>query len=461
MKIDRNSSSSGPVEEAGAGASWLADGGEPRAGPPAGHSQGGTRVATLKVLYLLAVTAAIFAVPAFAATQPARWFVIPALLLVQVIILFACRVGAGEVVRPVWRLKWLFVFVVAAYALLPSETPATLGRSLDWQMPAVGWTVSINLAGLTQAVLMCLQIITLLLATSVVRLTGSSGDLVEGLKAFRLPRLFVYSLDHTLALLGGSRPGRGRGDGRGGGQGGGRADASSRSGFFSVLRQLLRGDIGAVVRSIQGNLDLASAATARESGPHLGAGAAHDVAVISGIALGMASLKMLKFLPGVPFASGHKALLLFPLYVLAARLTHSRWGATVAGSIMGVIGFLQGDGRFGLLEVFKHIAPGIIIDLAEPVVRRWPRWALGYCVLGLAAAVGRVATEFVLVALLGARSEVYLFPAAKLVPNLAAGFLSGFVTIAVLRAFGRATTAVETHGGSSSPAPEETRPGRG
>jgi hypothetical protein len=62
---------------------------------------------------------------------------------------------------------------------------------------------------------------------------------------------------------------------------------------------------------------------------------------------------------------------------------------------------------------------------------------LGYCFLGVAAAAGRITTELVLVLLLGARAEVYLFPAAVLVPNLLAGFLSGFVTIFVLRAFVR------------------------
>jgi hypothetical protein len=151
----------------------------------------------------------------------------------------------------------------------------------------------------------------------------------------------------------------------------------------------------------------------------------------------MASFKMLKFLPGLPFASGHKAILLFPLYVLAARLTYSRWGAAAAGTVMGVIGFLQGDGRFGVLEVLKHIAPGLVIDLADPLVRRLPVWALGYCLLGLVAAVARTSTELVLVFLLGARAEIYLFPAAKLVPNLLAGFLSGFVTMFVLRVFSR------------------------
>jgi hypothetical protein len=144
---------------------------------------------------------------------------------------------------------------------------------------------------------------------------------------------------------------------------------------------------------------------------------------------------MVKILPGLPFASGHKTILLFPLYVLASRLSHSRWGATSAGSITGVIGLLQGDGRFGALEIFKHIAPGIVIDLGERVVRRLPWPLLGYCVLGVVAAIARTATEFMVVLLLGARGEIYLFPAVKLVPNLIAGGLSGFVTVFVLRVF--------------------------
>jgi hypothetical protein len=156
---------------------------------------------------------------------------------------------------------------------------------------------------------------------------------------------------------------------------------------------------------------------------------------------------MLKVLPGVPFAPGYKTVLLFPLYVLAARLTYSRWGATAAGSIMGVISFLQGDGRFGVLEILKHVAPGIVIDIGEPLARRLPSWALGYCVLGFFAAVARTATEFMVVLLLGARAEIYLFPAVKLVPNLVAGVLSGFITVVVLRLLaGPMSGAVEPAG---------------
>ncbi len=256
-----------------------------------------------------------------------------------------------------------------------------------------------------------------------------------------LPGLFVYSLDHTLELLGGARP---RGSGRGGGKGAGEGNDEgsggarpSQGGFLAILRRLLRGDVAGFVQEIRGDVARAGEQIAGEQGS-LSARMAHDVATVSGIALTMATLKIFKLLPGIPFASGHKAILLFPLYILASRLTYSRWGATAAGSVMGVIGFLQGDGRFGILEILKNVAPGVVIDLAEPWVRRLPGWVLGYCLLGLAAAVARTTTEFAVVAMLGSRAEIYLFPMAKLVPNLIAGFLSGFTTMVVLRAFDRA-----------------------
>jgi hypothetical protein len=390
-------------------------------------------MAVLKVCYLLAVTTAVFAVPAMPLTRPFAWPIVSALFTIQAIILAAWRVGMHHVSRPIWRLKWLFVFLLAMYALLPPDEPSTPQRVLTGHIPGFGWTVSINLSGLEEAALMCLQIVTVLLATVVVRLTGTGRDLVEGLHAFRLPPLFVHAFDRTLDLMAaGTRGGGGRG--RDGGR-------KQRTGFLALFKQLARGDFSAFAESIRSNIARAGQPGATQDR------LSHDVAVVTGLALCMASLKMLKILPGLPFASGHKTFLLFPLYVLASRLTHSRWGATSAGSIMGVIGLLQGDGRFGALEIFKHIAPGIVIDLTEPVVRRLPWPLLGYCVLGVLAAIARTATEFIVVLLLGARGEIYLFPAVKLLPNLIAGGLSGFVTVFLLRVFADA----------KSPTPPETR----
>ena len=404
------------------------------------------RIAVPKVLYLLVVTGIAFTAPAFSWTQDAQWFVVPALMAIQIIALLICRIKPGEIAYPIWRLKWLFLFLIAAYALLPAEAPSD--ARVAWPLPGVDWRLSINLTGLDHAGLMCLQIIAVVLASALVRLTGTGRDLVDGLQSFRLPPLFVYSLDRTLELLaGGHRPGSGGG--------GGRRNRSAEGGFLAVLKRVLRGDIGFFVESIRGNMRDAAERADRQADRHFSAELAHDVAVITGIALAMASLKLVKLLPGVPFAPGHKVLFLFPLYVLAARLTHSRWGGTVAGSIMGVIAFLQGDGRFGVLEILKHVTPGLVIDLADPFVRRLPAWALGYSILGLAAAVARTTTEFAVVFLLGSRAEVYIFPAATLIPNLLAGFLSGFVTMFVLRAFGPSSRSnagdAETQTGAAVP----------
>jgi hypothetical protein len=390
----------------------------PHGAIPASSSR---RTAVLKVCYLVAVTTAVFAVPAIPITRLFAWPIVAALVTMQAIALGVLRVGLHHVAGPIWRLKWLFVFLLAMYALLPPDEPSVPDRTFAGHIPGLGWTVPINLSGLEQAALMCLQIVTVLLATSVVRLTGTGRDLVDGLQAFRLPSLFVHALDRTLDLLGaGTRGGGGRG--RGGGR-------EQRTGFIALFKQLARGDFSAFAESIRSNI-----ARAGESGASQDR-LSQDVAVVTGIALCMASLKMLKILPGLPFASGHKTFLLFPLYVLASKLTHSRWGATSAGSIMGVIGLLQGDGRFGALAIFKHIAPGVVIDLGERVARRLPWPLLGYCVLGVLAAIARTATEFLVVLLLGARGEIYLFPAVKLVPNLIAGGLSGFVTVLVLGIF--------------------------
>ena len=154
-----------------------------------------TRTAVLKVSYLLTVTVVAFAVPALSLTEPGRWFVIPGLAGIQAVILLTCQVGLRDVARVALRLKWLFVFLIGMYALLPPENPSANDVLMDWHVPGVGWSLSINLSGLEKAALMCLQIVTVLLASAVVRLTGTGRDFVDGLHAFRLPPLFVHALD--------------------------------------------------------------------------------------------------------------------------------------------------------------------------------------------------------------------------------------------------------------------------
>ena len=145
---------------------------------------------------------------------------------------------------------------------------------------------------------------------------------------------------------------------------------------LKALGRLLRGDIGFFVESIERSLARARDRIAKEAGEGLDDRLIHDASVISGIALAMMSLKMIKVLPGIQFFSGWKTMFFYPLYILAAQLTHTRWGGTTAGTIMGVLGYMQGDGRYGFLEIFKHIVPGLVVDLLWPLVRRLPHSAI-------------------------------------------------------------------------------------
>lgn len=386
-----------------------------------------------KVLYLLAVVAVTFAVPAVEATRPAQWYVVAGLLTAQVLALRACGAGLGEVGRAVTRLKWLFLFLLLCYTLLPADSHSLSGVVYPWRPPGTTWTVSLHLSGLARAGLMCLQLLTVILASAVVRLSGSETDLADGLRSLGLPRLFVHSFDQTLALFGGL-PRRAAGaNNRTGENAVGVGEAAPR--LWTVLGRLVRGDVDAFLQFVRRNLDRAWAEVAANTAGRLDPRLAHDVAILTGVALAMLSLKMVKVLPGVAFAPGIKTVLLFPLYVLAARQTRSRWGGTSAGALLGAFSFLQGDGRYGVLDLPQHIAPGLVIDLAMPVVRRLPPSALVYCALGFLAAVARTSTELAVVLLLGARAEVYLFLAAKLVSNLTAGTLSGFVSVLLVRAF--------------------------
>ena len=363
-------------------------------------------LAVLKVLYLLAVTAIVFAIPSIKILRPWRWHIVVGIAAIQLITLLLCRVDMREVLRAAWRLKWFFAFLFLCYGLLPGGS----GKRSE---------------GIATAGLMCLQILTVVLVSLVVRLTSKGTDLADGLARLGLPKLFVHAFDHPLGMFAG-QPRRGRGEGK---------RNREPGGFVPTMRKLIHGDVGFLIDSVRDNMERARAEVQQQSAGRLDQRMAHDVAVVSGVALVMASLKMLKFLPGLPFAPGLKGVVLLPLYVLASQRTWSRWGGTAAGAIMGVVGFLQGDGRYGVLDILQHVAPGLVIDLLMPIVRRLPQNAATYCVLGFVATIARTTTVWVVVLLIGARAEMYLYPVIGMVAMLIAGTLSGFVTVYLLRAF--------------------------
>lgn len=197
-----------------------------------------------------------------------------------------------------------------------------------------------------------------------------------------------------------------------------------------------RGDIGPLKSRLERQIHRAEEHAAQELGPER-ASLGREVGVIAGVSLTMLGIRAVKILPSIPFAPGHKLVLLTPLYVMASLLTKGRWGATFTGLSMGIVSFLLGDGRYGVFEILKHVVPGVLCDLWVPLLVASGRrpgklaWAL---VCGVIAA-GRYAA-IVAVTLLAQPPAVAL---AFLVPGLSVhvgfGLAAGLVVPALIRAF--------------------------
>jgi len=416
------------------------------------------------ILYLLGVTLAAFVLPH--AIKP---YGVAALFALQLAILaFRGELGLG-LLRIFSRLKFLFLFLVGVNGLLPGAVTNSY-----WAVPGIGLTV--NVTGCLTGLLMSAQIALVVLTTYVVRTIGDEKSFINGLRSLRVAPLLAYSLDTTLAMLdgslqrsgggggGGGGGGRGCGEGRGGGAGhgmtqsgwfarwlpwrkgaaaGGRGDRSSGAGghdaaggegMMALFHALKHRDMTPLVEKINQGLDDAARHAQRLG---LSESRAHDVGVIGGIAAVMMAFKMVKILPGMPVMQGAKTIFFIPLYILAADRTNSRWGGTISGGIMGFIAFLNGDSRYGIFEILKHLVPGLVIDLIWPLVRRLPLRISILIVVGLIAAVARTSTQFAMILALGSDNATLLvFPALKLVPNGIAGVLSALVSYPILKHLG-------------------------
>jgi len=379
----------------------------------------------LRVLYLFGLAIALFLVKA-----PS---VVAAVVAAQVALALGAGIPLERVVRNARKLVPFGLALALTFAFFPEE------GNPRWVTIPPGLTVSFG--GLALAALMLARIFAIVLASDVARL-GDPRAFAGGLRGLGAPRALATAIDVTLQLLGASGRGSGGGGGRGRGGGQGRhrepgevpAAPGGVGRWRAFVGALARGDVRPLVTELNESLQRASAQVAHRSEPGTGL-SAHDLGVVAGIATAMLALKILKILPGIPFAPGHKGVFLIPLYILAGALTRMRWGATLTGATMGTIAFLMGDGKYGVFEILKHVAPGVVVDLLLPVFRRGGRepGVVAWCVFGFLVALGRFATVVVITLLVAAPEQIWVLLAVPAVVHLVFGTLSGFVSYHLMR----------------------------
>ncbi len=380
-------------------------------------------------------------------------WVLAGLLAFHLGLWFALKIPLRSLVRSLKKLSFFIVLILITFSLLPLEAmDADTWRSFG----VFGFDFSINMTGLAFGTLMSLRVLIVVIASMTIQLSGKPGEFVDGLRAIRLPAIAAMTIDSTLHLLGpgamkksGSGGGQGSGRGKGGGEKGDKGDGKKDGkggdsegqespGGDLTWDRIKRGDFSFLVEMIERAFISARdhiRATQPKADPRL----VHDVAIISGICLLMMTLKLMKIMPGLPFAPGHKLVVLIPLYILASYLTHSRFGATITGTAIGIISFLFGEGRFGIFEILKHIAPGLVVDALQPMMARSGERPSRLTLIGVGAACAavRISTIVLVTLLIQAPAWFYALIVPMLVSQTIFGGISGFITFYLLQYVGR------------------------
>jgi len=350
--------------------------------------------------------------------------VITALFVLQLLLWITSALPVAGLWPAIRRLRLFFLIIVASYAFVGTGNP---GSDQWYRLPAGPWVIEINLAGIQLALLMCLRVITLVVASSWVRLSSPQGAFVRGLRAIGLPELAALGIDATLANLGGA--GKGRGDGSGGGRK--RRDASKQSDDESLtFAQICSGDITMVTDWFARHFRKARRALAdqyQELSPRM----IHDLTVVLSVSLAIMSLKLLQIMPGLPIAPGHKNVLVLPLLLFAARATHGRFGATTTSLVAGIVSFMLGYGKYGILELAHFLVPGVLADVLTPLARASSRSGrlLQFIVIGAILGLGRFAANFLIIVLAGAPQLAFVLYVPMLLSQVIFGAASGFVSL--------------------------------
>jgi hypothetical protein len=380
-----------------------------------------------RVVYLGGIAVGVFMLP--------HLWQVGLVCALQALLWLVVGLPAPRLLRQVGKLWGFALFIIASYALT-SNDPATD----QWtQIALLGLGLSLNTTGALAGALMVLRVVAVVLASQVAR-GGDARAIVSGLRQLGMPQVAAISIDTVLTLLGDAEGGRrgGRGDGSGGGRRGRGTDSGAANGFggfWAGLKRLGRGDVSDLVTRLERQIGRAESHAESQDVDARGRAMSRDIGVIAGVALTMLGIKALKILPSVPFAPGHKLVILTPLYVIAGLLTRTPFGATLTGLTMGTVAFLLGDGRYGVFEILKHIAPGVICDLGLPFIAAADRrpGPIVWSIFGGVIAAGRFATIFGIVLVTQVPAMAYAILLPGMTVHVTFGVLSGYVTYQLVR----------------------------
>lgn len=362
--------------------------------------------ARAKVIYLILLSTGLFFIQQVS--------VLLAVTGLQLGLYALARLPLGNLLQAFKRVLLLAIVIVISFVLIPSTENAL---ATDWQTP--WFTLHFYFGELSVAAFMLLRIVALLTASIWVRDSEPAGAFIAALRWLRIPEVIAIAVDAGISLS--SRRGAGNGSGRGRGQGAGKklkvTFAQIKSGKLDFFDDLLNRSYRRASQFLQENY-AGLTSTKR-----------HDAAIILTVVTAAMSLKLLQLLPGLPIAPGHKNLVIVPLIVIATLATKSRYGGFSAGLAIGIVSFMLGYGKFGVLEIAHFALPGLASDFLAPLVLAGNQrlMLLRFALLGAAIGLTRFAANFLIIVLAGAPALAWAVFTPMLISQTVFGALSALI----------------------------------
>ncbi len=365
------------------------------------------------ILYLLLSSGLLFAL-----SDP---YLLAVLSGLQVLLWTGSKVPLRRTLALFRRVGLFLILVFLAYAFVPTPSGEDRWISVGLWL----FSLEVNLSGLWLGLLMNARILILVMASIWVQHAAAPKTLRNGLVRCGIPRHVAIALDHTLALFSGA-------DGRQRGKSRKIADGTNPG---PRMRTLLKGDVSPIRHLMDSAFECAGHRLAQHE-PDLDPQTRNDIAVIVGMTLAMLSFRMIVFVPGLLVAPGHKNVVLIPLFLIAAQRTQGRSGGLHTGLCMGLVGFMLGFGKLGILELIQFVLTGFLADVLLSLYRSVGLIAgtLQLMLIGAVMGLARFSTNLMLLFLAGAPVLGFAILAPVLVAQVLFGALSGLPARILLRA---------------------------
>lgn len=349
------------------------------------------------------------------------------------LLLYLLLPGRKKSLKFLWRVRWfvLLLFVFDAFA----------GPDDIVLYPFENWNLALSHSGLLSGFIMALKLFSMLTITQVVRKSMTEQEFVHGMTNLGMSTSTAEIIDKIMTIVAeedrvksmdkapgamGSGGGMGGGKGSGGGNGGGRGKGEGNkeqeeSDEVNAKDVLFKGRVGNIPKKLAQRITYAKERFA-----------GNPDAALASAALSVTLIRMVKIAPGIPWASGHKNIVLIPVFVYGIARSGKKFAGTTVGLISGILNFGMGFGKYGPIGILQFAVLGFVMDLLLLIPVRKTN-LIYLALIGIIGGFVRASTDILLALMLNASELIYLVYLPTIISQVAFGGASAFISRAILK----------------------------